>query len=116
MKVPIVRRISNKNADSVPLPENVQDITYDGRCSHKVRVSRSIILEPQRKTFFTVTTSLIGLMEIQPLQALYDKHAIVSMNGIVDVLPNVPFEMLLANYSEKRYLIPKIQTVGYLLP
>lgn len=65
---------------------------------------------------FTVTTSGIVRIEIQPLRALYKTHTIVSMNGFVDVRPNVPFKMLMSNYGNKRYIIPKNQTVVHLLP
>lgn len=86
------------------------------RISYKVRVSKSIILEPQRQTVVTVTTNIFGLMSIQPLQVLYEKHALVTMNGIVDVIPNVPFKILMTNYYNKRHLVPKNHTVAHLLP
>lgn len=98
-QVPIVIRSSNRYANSVPLPEIIQDLPHEGRISHMVRVSKSVILEPQIQTVFTITTSRIGLMEIQTLQALY-----------------VPLKMLLANYAKKRCWIQKNKTVSHLLP
>lgn len=73
-------------------------------------------MEPQTQTVFTVTMSRIGLMSIQPHQALYEKNTIVSMNCIVEVRPNVPLKTLLANYGNKMYKIPNNQVVAHLLP
>lgn len=38
------------------------------------------------------------------------------MNGIVEVLPNLSFKMLLANYVNKKYRLPNNHTMAHLLP
>lgn len=38
------------------------------------------------------------------------------MHGIIDVQPNIPFKLLLSNYRNTSYQIPKNQTVEHVLP
>lgn len=55
-------------------------------------------------------------MEVMPLNQLYDKHSIVSMNFIVEVTPNVPFRILIVSYGSKPYRFRKGKIMGQLTP
>lgn len=46
-----------------------------------------------------VTSNRFGCMEITQLNMLYEKHSVVSMNGIVEIAPNVTFRILISNYG-----------------
>lgn len=61
-KIPTIRKRSKRGEELSPIPENIQDSQHEGRFSHKIRVARSIILQPKRQTTVIVSTNRFGLM------------------------------------------------------
>lgn len=52
---------------------------------------------------------------IQPSQELFNKHHVTAMNGIVNVTPNVPFRILVANYGFESFELRAKQPIGTLI-
>lgn len=46
-----------------------------------------------------VSTDRLWLMDIRPNEENYTKHNIVSMNGIVELRPNVALKLVVSNYG-----------------
>lgn len=55
-------------------------------------------------------------MGIKPQEDLYDKNNLVTVRFIVQVVPNVPFKILIRNFGKKVYFLSKIQSVAHLVP
>lgn len=56
-----------------------------------------------------VPAQLLGLMAMQPPEERFQKKRIVSINGIVEVLPDVPFKIMIECYGQNKYRINKNQ-------
>lgn len=72
-------------------------------------VSRLVLLRPKRHTMVMVSIEHLGFMSIHPNEELHAKHNIVSINGIVEVRPNVAFKLIVANYGGGEYFHAKNQ-------
>lgn len=83
--------------------------------SHKALVARAIVLRPKRQTTVMVSTHRLGLMDIQPREEIYAKQNIVTINGIVEVRPNVEFKLFVVNYDTGEYHLAKKQIFSSLL-
>ena len=71
----------------------------------KVRVAIPVKLEPGTQTFVTVTTKRHGLMVLQPSEKLYQTNQVIVSNGVVQVEPDKPFRILLANFGQAPYTV-----------
>ena len=114
--VPIVRRPLARPPTQPPLPASQEYGKEGGRTTPKVRVATPVKLEPGTQTFVTVTTKRHGLMVLQPSEKLYQTNQVIASNGVVQVEPDKPFRILLANFGQAPYTLCKGQVVGTLLP
>lgn len=55
-------------------------------------------------------------MRIQIYNKIYENHSSLAMNGILEVLPEVPFKTKESNYGKHAYRLSKKGTVGNLEP
>ena len=55
-------------------------------------------------------------MILQPQDSLYETGQVLATNGVVQVEPDKPFRILIANFSTHEYQLAKDQVVGQLLP
>lgn len=62
-----------------------------------------------------VSTERLRLMAIKLNEEFYAKHNIFAMNGIVEVLLNVAFKLIVGNYDSGEYRLAKNQILAHLL-
>ena len=114
--IPIVRRPLKRLPASVPLPPPQEFQKANGRTSPKVKVAKAITLPAGSQTWVTVTTKRHGLMALRPNDALYQSAQVLATNGVVQVEPDKPFRILIANFKALPHQLVKNQVVGQLLP
>lgn len=114
LRIIFIRKLIKRDQNEVPLLERSSELRHTGRLSHKVRVTSEIELQPQRQTYVTVKITLLGVIEIQSHDLLYEKHNLVTMYGIVQVRQNIQFRILISKYSRNAYVIFKKQVVEHL--
>ena len=113
--VPIVRRRLSRADSLAPLPPIAPDET-PSRSSPKIRVVRKTTLPPEAHTWVTVCCDRRGLQVIQPDPEIYGKHSIAIANGVVQVEPERPFRILVANFAQHEQRLHKSQVIGTVLP
>ena len=114
--VPIVCKPLERPPEAVNLPSAKAWEAKQARVDNKVKVAKITNLPPLSQTFVTVTAKSKEIYVIQPKNAIYDEHHILTANGVVDVNPNHPFRILIANLSQYRQALVKHQVVANLLP
>ena len=99
-----------------PLPHSQEYGTSPGRVSPKIKVAKSVVLPPESQTWVTVTTRRRGRSVIQQHDQLYANANVPVTNGVVQVEPDRPFRVLIANFASRAYRLAKNQVVGIVLP
>ena len=115
-EIPIVRRPSKRHEASPPLPTEQEFIPRDGRVSPKLRAAERVTLNPGTQTWVKVTSPDHGLRVVQPLDRLYSRSQLAVTNGVVQVHPDKPFKVLVANFGSEPKVVVKDQVIGTLLP
>ena len=114
--IPIVRRPHRRTPRMAPLPPDMEYPDKNGRISPTVKMAESITIEPHNQAWVKVTTKRRGLVILQPSPKLYATHALVCTNGVVSVEPNIPFHILVANFSDSPKKLVRNQNVATVLP
>ena len=100
--VPITRRSLRhpyKQVRTDLKKDEAEKLPYGRRVSLKLRVAKNVVLPPETQTWVTVTTKRHGLAVIQPNDDLYHRESISATNGVVQVEPDKPFRVLVANFG-----------------
>ncbi|CAN8069066.1 unnamed protein product [Agarophyton chilense] len=114
--VPIVRKPMRRCSEAPPLPPSMKYRKSRGRVSPRIRVAKGAMLKAQTQTWVQVRTERHGLVVIQPNTRMYESRGFLFANGIVQVDPGSPFWILVINFTDNDYQIPKNQVVATALP
>ena len=114
--VPIVRRPLARPPSAPPLPPDQEYQESGGRVSNKLRVETPVKLEPAMQTWVSVVSPRHGVMVVQPNEKLFHNHGVAPTNGVVQIEPNRPFRILVANFGKHAKSLVKNQVLGTLLP
>ena len=96
--------------DDCPL---VETRVSDGGGSHKVRLARGVEIPPRTQVCVSVVTETSGICCVEGNARLYEKHNVLSANAVVEVVPNKPFSIHLANWGNAPRRLCKRTIVGY---
>ena len=80
-----------------------------------MEVARATTIEPGTQRVVECTSKRAGLAVVQPYAPLYERHGLVSTNGVVQVEPDRPFRLLVANFRKHPVRVQKGQVVAELL-
>ena len=80
---------------------------------HPIVLARPITVPPMSQTFVRVTSHATGLVTINPKPSVLFRHGVRASNGLHDLTPHKPFEILLANFSRLPRTLPKGTVVAY---
>ena len=115
--VPIVRRSSARTGKQRLVPEEDQKGEGKGeRISPRVKVARATTIELGTQRVVECTSKRAGLVVVQPYSPLYERHGLTCTNGFVQVGPDRPFRLLIANFRWYPVRVQKGQVVAELLP
>ena len=117
--VPITRRSFRhpyKQVRTDLKEDEVEKLPLGGKVSPKLRVAKNVVLSPETQTWVTVMTKRHGLAVIQPNDDLYHRESISATNGVVQVEPDKPFRVLVANFGRTPRSLAKNQVIRTLLP
>ena len=78
-----------------------------------IRLANWISIPPMSQLGVRVTTKGLGLVFLEPKPSLQHRHGVRLTNGVADVLPNRPFEVIVANVSRKPRRLPKNTILVY---
>ena len=81
--------------------------------SHVIRLSKRVTIPAMSQLAVKVSTPAGGLVFIEPKNAIFHKHQVRTANGVADVMPNVSFDIVMANFSRTPKSLPKNTVVGY---
>lgn len=71
-----------------------------------VNFAKEIRLKTKSATIATVVSTTRGLLEFEPSTALVLRQRLPAI-GIIEVMPNIPFRILLTNVSDQHVHVPK---------
>ena len=112
--IPIVRRPSTRAKDAVPLPAGKE--MKPSKTSPRVWATKRCMVPAGHQCVVQATCQLAGTVTIRSADRLYERNQCVTASGVATVQPNVPFKVLIANYSDKPvWILPK-QLIGYADP
>lgn len=114
--VPIVRKPPTRPPCAPPLPHAQKYTPEQGRASTKVKVAKLVTIEPLTQTWVTVQSGHSGLSVLQPSPKLLESCQVSLCNGVVEIIPNVPFKVLVSNFATSARTLQKDQVVGHVLP
>ena len=78
-----------------------------------IRIARWVTIPAMSQAGVRVTTAGRGLVFLEPKPSLQHRHGARLTNGVTDVLPNVTFDVIVANFSRRERRLPKHTVVGY---
>jgi len=81
--------------------------------AHTVRLARGITIPAQAQAAVAVTCAGGGLSYLEPKGALYERHRVRMTNGVAEILPNTPFQVIVANFGARKCSLPKGTVLGY---
>jgi len=79
----------------------------------RIRLARRLVIPPQSQAKVEVTTLLQGLIVTEPKHDVSDQYNVRVMNSVHEVIANVPFPILVANFSRQRRVFPKGMVIAY---
>jgi len=85
------------------------------RFYHPIKMAKRTLLQPGHTTLVSVTTAAAGLQILTPKPSLMLDKRVQMANGVVNIRPNVPFQVEVTNFGSKRKVLPKnmvISSVG----
>lgn len=114
--VPIVRKpLKRATKKRVPLPA-AQEPTNTSPVSTKFRVANSLAVPPESQVWVSRVSKHHGIRVVQPSESLYNQRQLAVANGVVSIVPDVPFKVLVANFGKTTQWLVKHQTLGSVLP
>lgn len=84
--------------------------------SRKLRLARAIVIPPMTQMPATVTAASGGLCFLQNHPRMAHKHLALMAQGVMDLLPNTPFTVLVSNFGIHPVRLPKNNVLGLALP
>ena len=116
-EVPIVRRFSPRKGKQRLVPGgDEKGEEKEERISPRVRAARATTIEPGTQRVVECTSKRAGLVVVQPYSPLYERHGLICTNGVIQVEPDRPFSLLIANFRKYPVRVQKGQVVAELLP
>lgn len=80
---------------------------------HPIYLSRPITIPPMSQLAARVSSSAVGLFQIKPKPSALFRHGVRATNGVHDFSPNMPFSLLLANFSAFPRCLPKGMVIAF---
>lgn len=105
-----------------PVPEEPTTPTKETRAPKKplvatcIRLCRPVRLPAYAQVKAQVITPGGGLVYIEPVQAVYQRYQVRAINGVHEVHPDIPFELLISNFSNVKRRLPKGMLIAYATP
>lgn len=84
----------------VSIQEDRFDIAFEGRLNHKVFMSRTVILQPESRTWVTVYTPQYRLLQTKPYQILYKTSKFSASYGITEGKATKDFNIMIASFGD----------------
>ena len=78
-----------------------------------IRLAKWISIPAMSQLGVRVTTKGLGLVFLDPKPSLQHLHGVRLTTRVADVLPNRPFDVIVANFSRKSQRLPKNKNIGY---
>ena len=78
-----------------------------------IRLAKWISIPPISQLGVRVTTKGLVHVLLRPNPSLQHSHRVRLTNGVADVLPNLPFKVIVANFSRKPRRLPKNTIIRY---
>ena len=82
----------------------------------RIRLCRPLRLPPFTQVKAQVFTQSGGLVHTEPRHSVYQKYQVRAINGVHEVIPEEPFELLLSNFSKVERRFPKGMVIAYAAP
>ena len=115
-KIPILRKPTTRRADAPPLPSEQEYDNDPGRVSPKLKVSRSVIIQPGMQVWVHVTSGRTDPSALEPNPQRYAKHRVSLQNRVSNITALREFKVLVANSATAPKHLSKIQVLGYVTP
>ena len=119
-KVAILDSRTGKLIESKPLSKEASsevpartDTSNNFQTTHAIRLSRRITILPMSQVAAKASTPAGSLVFIEPKHAIFHKHHVRTANEVADVMPNTPFDIVVANFSRTAKYWPMNTVVGY---
>ena len=104
--------LARRSSTAFP-PDEPKEVTPPPRAPDlKVRIARPAILAPRSETHVTVTMTQSGRYMLEPNDQLFARKSVALAHGVQDAQANRPFIVRMANFSERKVVLPKNQVVG----
>ena len=84
--------------------------------SARIRLCRLLRLPPFTQVKANVVTQSGGLVHTEPRHSVYQEYQVRASNGVHEVIPEEPFELLLSNFSKVERKFPKGMVIAYAAP
>ena len=101
-----------RKEDSSEVPDRT-DTSNNFQTTHAIRLSIRVTIPPMSQIAAKVSTPAVGLVFIEPKHAIFHKHQDRTANGVADVMPNIPFDIAVSNFSRTAKSLPKNTVIGY---
>ena len=111
-----MRRFLPRSGKKNLVPGEDEDGEKGEGISPKVRVAKATITEPGTQHVVECTSKRAGLVLVQPYSPLYERHGLISTNGVVQIEPDMLFRLLVVNFRQYSVRVQKVQVVAELLP
>eukprot|EP00171_Calliarthron_tuberculosum_P023134 IDg23134t1 len=86
------------------------------RTSPVVRVAEPKVLQPGTQAWILCRSNLHGFHALEPKTELLRQNGITVTNGVLEVSPNTPYRIMVANFSKNPYRLSKNQAIAGLRP
>lgn len=110
-------RTNDLGCSTVNILEIIDDVVQAARGKRidRVTVCKRTNLNPQMLTWVTVIAKREGSVVVEPATGLILKRNISSAYGIQNIKANVPFYMLVANFSDQTVVLPRTMAIDQVL-
>ena len=78
-----------------------------------IRIARWVTIPVMSQARVRVTTAGRGLVFLEQKPSLHHRHGVRLTNGVAEVLRNVTFDVVVANFSRRKRRLPKHTVLGY---
>ena len=108
--LPIRRRVSSRDPVRRPASPMIAraKTTFITRRKNQIKLSRKAIRPAKSQTFVRCTSRRSSVMLAEGILGLATDRGVLMTKSIIEVEKNVPFNILVANFSNKVQSLPKI--------
>ena len=99
---------ASKTSKIKPIPSNTP--------SRKIRIVRGITITPMTQATVRVATPVTGLCFLQNHPCTAKKNLWLMVQGVMDINPDIPFSVIMSNFSHHAVHLPKHTVIGIALP